>query len=96
MVVLVQTVETGTSLMESDCHFMGIILWLREDIPSELSFLEEQGVVVYHLVSITVTLRPEQSTVLTTQLERQSMWDCMTLEVILLNLYLVPLSYTLL
>ena len=86
MVMLVHTVETGTFLMEIDCHFMGIILWLKEDNSSELSFIKEQGVVVYHLVSIAVTLRPEQSTVLTTQLERQSLWDCMAVEVIELHI----------
>ena len=51
----------------------------------------EQGVVVYHLVSITVPLRQWQCTVLTTLttlLERQCMWDCMTVEVIKLFIIL--------
>ena len=41
--------------------------------------------VLYNLVSIAVPLRPQQSTVMTTLtplLERQYMWDCMTVEVI--------------
>ena len=79
MVVLVHTVETGTSLMETDCHFLIVIFWWSIELSSEFIFLEEVQLVVYHLVSIAVKLRPEQSTVIL--LERQSMWDCMTVEV---------------
>ena len=76
MVVLVQTVETGTSLMETDCQIMVIILWLREDNSYESSLVEDTGVIVHHLVYIAVLLRPLQSTVMTTLtplLERQSL-----------------------
>ena len=75
--------ETGVLLVVTlDCHSLVKVISMKPVWLSEWTSVTETMVI--HLVYIAVMLRPLQSivvTALTSLLEKQSMWDCMPLEV---------------
>ena len=75
---MVNIVETGISLMKLDCHSLEVVILLRLVELNKLTYVVTT-MLTHHLVYIAVIFQLIRSMLI--MRERQSMLDCMPLEV---------------